>query len=302
MSGIPQVQRKRKLLEQDQPHSEAPASKRAAVDSASNAPAPSPAIAASPIVTDPATTEKPPSLKEIMRMHVKQERGRDRAQNGATLSANTVKMVAVDKFGETRQEGGQSAARPAGLNLQLVLDADGKVSFAPESMVLDRMPETYEVTEITDVVESGRSRRVTSASYTKRSANTPWTSSEIDEFYRALRKCGTNFLMIASMLPGRDRNQVLRLYKKEQKMHPERILYATTHPMVITQEDIPVAIAPERVAAPTENAAVVENGESVSGLDGAAPDTEQDGDRAHDDDDESHLKDDSIAEEIDLAE
>jgi hypothetical protein len=176
--------------------------------------------------------------------------------------------VVADKVGEARQEVPAAVPRPGGLNLQLVLDADGNVSYAPESMVLDRQPEAYEVTEITDVVENGQSRRVTSASYAKRSNNTPWTTSEIDEFYRALRKCGSNFLMMASMLPGRDRKQVLKLYKKELKSHPERILYATTHPMEITEDDVPTRshVQPTPDAAAPADGLIEENVESDTGI------------------------------------
>lgn len=110
--------------------------------------------------------------------------------------------------------------------------------FAPESVTIERASRRVEVTEREETAENAYTRRVSSASYANRSTNTPWTTSEIDEFYRALRKCGTNFLMIASMLPGRDRNQVLRLYKKELKSHPERIEYATTHPMSMSEEDV----------------------------------------------------------------
>lgn len=115
---------------------------------------------------------------------------------------------------------------------------NGTIQLRAESVVLDGPVTELEAEDLVEVEEGAASRRITSSSFTKRSKNTVWTSAEVDSFYRALRKCGTNFEMIATLLRGRDRKQVRNRYKRELREHPERIEYASSHPVAITAEDI----------------------------------------------------------------
>ena len=59
--------------------------------------------------------------------------------------------------------------------------------------------------------------RFTSSTFLRHTATAPWTASETSLFYRALSAFGTDFTLISLMMKGRDRGQVKRKYKKEER-------------------------------------------------------------------------------------
>jgi hypothetical protein len=103
MSVIPQIQRKRKLV--DPEHADVPASKRVSVEVVNHGGDPSSSSASSsasvvaPLppapTTAPKAPEKPPSLKEMMRNVAKPKRGRDRAGNANGESAAVRSFVTL---------------------------------------------------------------------------------------------------------------------------------------------------------------------------------------------------------------
>ena len=47
--------------------------------------------------------------------------------------------------------------------------------------------------------------------------------SETEKFYMALRKVGTDFDLMASIMPGISRDQLKKKFKREEKLRPAEI-------------------------------------------------------------------------------
>ncbi|KAJ8662976.1 hypothetical protein O0I10_001152 [Lichtheimia ornata] len=114
------------------------------------------------------------------------------------------------------------------INGQIVLDTD--------SLVVDRANEHAVVdTSAMEVVEeTNMTRKLNSQTWGKKSHTARWTPYETMDFYNAIAQFGTDFTMVAHLLPGRTRNQVRNKFNREEKKHPERIkevLYRKRLPM-----------------------------------------------------------------------
>jgi hypothetical protein len=114
----------------------------------------------------------------------------------------------------------QSVTKMVAPRLKLV---DGKV-------VLDESAASSTVTreQLTagmQVVQEDPNRHFTSATYSKRrsASSNRWSMKETDLFYEALSMCGTDFSMIATLFPHRDRNQIKGKFKIEERNAPHRI-------------------------------------------------------------------------------
>lgn len=111
---------------------------------------------------------------------------------------------------------------------------DGKV-------VLDESrPTTHTREDLTagmQVVQEDPNRYFTSATYSKRSAGSNrWSMKETDLFYEALSMCGTDFSMVATLFPHRNRNQIKGKFKIEERSAPHRISSA-----LVTQKKLDVS-------------------------------------------------------------
>ncbi|KAJ2843843.1 hypothetical protein IWW36_005404, partial [Coemansia brasiliensis] len=99
---------------------------------------------------------------------------------------------------------------------------DGKVVIDSDSLVISRSDMadgTDEPLELVD--ESERPRFTNSMSYVKqRTSRKRWSKEEVEEFYAAIRKYGSDFEMIASVMPGRNRYDIRNKFKKEEKLNP----------------------------------------------------------------------------------
>lgn len=81
------------------------------------------------------------------------------------------------------------------------------------------------------VVEAGNN--VTRRKHTHSSR---WTLAETELFYTALQLFGTDFCMVANFLKQRTREQVKSKYKKESRLCPAKIEYATTTKIEVPRE------------------------------------------------------------------
>ena len=63
----------------------------------------------------------------------------------------------------------------------------------------------------------------TYASFTSRSKTAGWGAEETRKFYVALRRVGQNFNMMAQYFPNRDRKQLLKKFKAEEKKRPDLV-------------------------------------------------------------------------------
>ncbi|KAJ2080569.1 hypothetical protein H4R24_002975 [Coemansia sp. RSA 988] len=102
---------------------------------------------------------------------------------------------------------------------------NGKVIIDTDSLTISRSDMAGGDNEPMGIVdESERPRFINSLTYVKRrTTRKRWTSEETTEFYRALRKFGSDFEMIASVMTGRCRYDIRNKFKLEEKKHPQWI-------------------------------------------------------------------------------
>ncbi|KAK9766554.1 hypothetical protein K7432_004278 [Basidiobolus ranarum] len=75
-----------------------------------------------------------------------------------------------------------------------------------------------------DVVEeSAADRYVNSGTYLKRIKSQRWTPEETEMFYQGLAKWGSDFSLVASMIPGRTQKHVKYKFKREELHNLQRI-------------------------------------------------------------------------------
>ncbi|KAJ2822147.1 hypothetical protein GGI24_004025, partial [Coemansia furcata] len=102
---------------------------------------------------------------------------------------------------------------------------DGKTVVDSDSLVINRreMADANQgPLELVD--ESSRPRYVNSQTYApQRGTRKRWTPEENEAFYRALRTYGSDFEMISSVMPGRNRYDIKNKFKKEEKLNGKRI-------------------------------------------------------------------------------
>ena len=98
---------------------------------------------------------------------------------------------------------------------------DGKLVVDTKSLIVPAGSNEPVVYDNDITYETGR--RVTSATYSKRSASERWTNDETNRFYDGLQYWGTDFTLIAKMFPNRDRRQIKFKYKREERANPTRL-------------------------------------------------------------------------------
>lgn len=107
---------------------------------------------------------------------------------------------------------------------QLKLTATGNISLDHESTVVDRHQHQEANREEREVVEEEvYSKVINSASFSLRERAERWDVQETEEFYNAISMWGTDFNLIAQMMPGRTRRQVRSKFKLEERKNPAKI-------------------------------------------------------------------------------
>lgn len=116
---------------------------------------------------------------------------------------------------------------------QVTLDQDGNIVIDQSSLVVSAGTAgnaELDRGDITTVENHAYSSHITSATYSKRERSTRWEAAETDCFYAALRKFGTDFLLMKSAFPNRTRKQLKLKFKREEKEFPDRIDEALNGP------------------------------------------------------------------------
>lgn len=103
------------------------------------------------------------------------------------------------------------------VNGEIVLDADSLVVERTEGDV------HYGDDPMEVVEENSMTKKVNSGTYGKRKQSSRWDELETALFYDCLSQFGTDFEMIANMMPGRTRNQVRTKFNREEKVCPEKV-------------------------------------------------------------------------------
>lgn len=85
----------------------------------------------------------------------------------------------------------------------------------------------------TTVIENERNDNLTYNSYRKFHHTKKWTSKETVKFYKALSMIGTDFTMIQRLFPHRNRDEIKRKFKREEKLNQALIdkILSQTEPM-----------------------------------------------------------------------
>ncbi|KAG9047555.1 Transcription factor TFIIIB component B [Tulasnella sp. UAMH 9824] len=110
--------------------------------------------------------------------------------------------------------------------VQVRLDENGDIVMDELSLTVDRYeaaraeaPEdSYELVE-----EAERDRFVNSLTWSKKLTGSRWTKEETDLFYYYHGMWGTDFEMIAHLMPGRTRREIRNKYNTESKKNPTRL-------------------------------------------------------------------------------
>jgi hypothetical protein len=99
-----------------------------------------------------------------------------------------------------------------------------------DSLTVERPHGTaaYDEGSMEVVEESAMTRKVNSKTYGRHKTTRRWDAMETEEFYEAISQFGTDFEMIANILPGRTRNMVRSKFNKEEKVNPSKV----THYMI----------------------------------------------------------------------
>lgn len=114
------------------------------------------------------------------------------------------------------QPGVISGPRMRLLNGRMVLDET--------SLTIDRHANAeLEREGMEEVEENDFSRKITQGTFMKREPSLSWDSAANQLFYIGLRQFGTDFGMIASMFPHRNRRQIKLKFNKEEKCNAAKI-------------------------------------------------------------------------------
>jgi len=96
---------------------------------------------------------------------------------------------------------------------QLRFDEDGNMVVDESSLSVTAGRATR--LQHTGQVEDAERLGVTSSSYLSRAPSTSWSVADTAAFYEALRVHGTDFTLIASLFPHRERRQIKNKFKRE---------------------------------------------------------------------------------------
>ncbi|ORX95426.1 hypothetical protein K493DRAFT_315003 [Basidiobolus meristosporus CBS 931.73] len=101
---------------------------------------------------------------------------------------------------------------------------DGKLVLDDTSLFVEHRQLSNSQGQNLDVVEeSAADRYVNSGTYLKRIKSQRWTPQETEMFYQGLAKWGTDFSLVASMIPGRTQKHVKYKFKREELHNLQRI-------------------------------------------------------------------------------
>lgn len=101
---------------------------------------------------------------------------------------------------------------------------NGRMVLDEASLTIDRHANAeLEREGMEEVEENDFSRKITQGTFMKREPSLSWDSAANQLFYIGLRQFGTDFGMIASMFPHRNRRQIKLKFNKEEKCNAAKI-------------------------------------------------------------------------------
>ena len=101
---------------------------------------------------------------------------------------------------------------------------DGKLVVNTESLTVAAQQSSLVANAPTRrVVEGAHGKRLNAATYAPKRPNERWGVQETTLFYTALSQFGTDFSMIATLFPGRDRRAIKNKFVREEKQNRDRV-------------------------------------------------------------------------------
>jgi transcription factor TFIIIB component B'' len=121
-----------------------------------------------------------------------------------------------------------SAPAAAGPQMRII---DGQIVIDDRTLQIDRQKRAQALqAEMTEVEENDFTRVITSGTWMKMERSQVWDASANALFYDCLSRHGTDFEMIASYFPHRNRRQIKLKFNKEERNNPAKITKAMTNP------------------------------------------------------------------------
>ncbi|VDM33030.1 unnamed protein product [Hydatigera taeniaeformis] len=108
---------------------------------------------------------------------------------------------------------------------QLRLDADGNIVLDEQSLHISH-PKTTVMEDLRHVAEEAGLYGTTYNSFRRRPIQhrgRKWTEKDTTRFYRALSTIGTDFYSMTKIFPGRTRGQLLKKFKREERLFPHLV-------------------------------------------------------------------------------
>ena len=180
--------------------------------------------------------QKPPTIRELMKtasatahgmavakagaLAAKEKRKAKRAQAAATTSTAAAAAAAA-----TAQQQPVPAAPPQQSSIapQLAI-VDGKIVVNTDSLTVAAQQTTLVANAATRrIVEGVHGRQLNASTYAPKRPNERWGMPETTRFYTALSQFGTDFSMIATLFPGRDRRAIKNKFTREEKQNRDRV-------------------------------------------------------------------------------
>ncbi|KAN0115393.1 hypothetical protein V8E51_004937 [Hyaloscypha variabilis] len=122
----------------------------------------------------------------------------------------------------------QEIPAPAGPRMRII---DGQIVMDERTLQIDRQKNAAaQRQELTEVEENDFTRVITSGTWMKMERSQVWDAAANELFYECLRTHGTDFEMIASYFPHRNRRQIKLKFNKEERNNPQKITRAMTAP------------------------------------------------------------------------
>lgn len=117
---------------------------------------------------------------------------------------------------------------PSGPQMRII---DGQIVIDDRSLQIDRQKNAQaQRQEMTEVEENDFTRVITSGTWMKIERSQVWDAAANQLFYDCLSRHGTDFEMIASYFPHRNRRQIKLKFNKEERNNPHKITKAMTNP------------------------------------------------------------------------
>jgi len=165
--------------------------------------------------------------REELVKSLKRQEAKKVIQNGESGPVQTAEKAqnVEQKASEEKQESSDSEEEAGGIVApQLTFDDEGNIIVNEESLMVTAGAETE--VDPRPTIEVDPNAYVNSMTYMKREKSRRWSRPETDLFFEAVQQCGTDFMTMEHLLPGRSRKQIKLKFNREERDNPTRLANA----------------------------------------------------------------------------